>query len=332
MSKLRTIGLICVLHLSLASLSIAQPRQSDDDLFGEPRASATVGTEVEGNPNTGQTQVQVSRGENGAVYSESRSASGEGGAYGGAGGGYSGFGEGGMRNTFGGEMGGGFGWFGSDGQGSATAFRMSLADRPMVIVTQPIQPQVQLNLKEDLNVMDKLLSEQITRVDGEPNRAQAMGIRISMPGISVPIYIEGCGALFSYRANLPLAPSGKGGADDGQSASTPSWERAKRELAGRSMGAQNVTRAGGRQLRPEVIFRSERYDELLAGILKVLPEAANIRHLSTDEFVFVTVSGFDDAGKQLLLVFKAKKADIDAAAEGKITPDAFKARVAMRMG
>jgi hypothetical protein len=48
--------------------------------------------------------------------------------------------------------------------------------------------------------------------------------------------------------------------------------------------------------------------------------------------VFVTVSGFDETGLPVRMTLKARKADIDQAAGGKIDADDFKQRVARRIG
>jgi len=46
----------------------------------------------------------------------------------------------------------------------------------------------------------------------------------------------------------------------------------------------------------------------------------------------VTIAGYVDAGAQLRLTLKAMTSDIDRAANGGLTPDDFKARVARRTG
>jgi hypothetical protein len=53
--------------------------------------------------------------------------------------------------------------------------------------------------------------------------------------------------------------------------------------------------------------------------------------LKDGEHVFVTVVGYGETGLPARLTVKAKKADIDAASRGAITPEAFKSRVASRV-
>ena len=79
-------------------------------------------------------------------------------------------------------------------------------------------------------------------------------------------------------------------------------------------------------------FSQALVDELIDSALSVLPEAKNVRHLGTDEAVFVTIAGVDAAGEPARLTLKAKKADIDKAASGELTPEQFKERVAKRIG
>ena len=73
-------------------------------------------------------------------------------------------------------------------------------------------------------------------------------------------------------------------------------------------------------------------EDLIDGILTILPEAANMHSLKPDENVIVTISGISDTGGSVRLTLKAKKSDIDDAASGKINADEFKQHVAHRIG
>jgi hypothetical protein len=199
--------------------------------------------------------------------------------------------------------------------------------------------QTELEWAEDLKVMDKLLRDAVTRDGGDASPPQAMGIRMTMMGGKVePMYIEGCGVVFGFSVNVTLAA----GSDDpvesvessGDAEST--WERAKRDINGEAAGPAGglpprfpggaFPRAQPRKFRQSVL------EKLVDAALKALPEATNLRHLSDDEVVFVTIAGVDEAGAPVRLSLKAKKPDIDKAADGALSPEEFKARVARRIG
>lgn len=235
--------------------------------------------------------------------------------------------------------GGGGGTFGSGGgfvgpRGSFSfSSQFAAYDRPAIVVTQPMSVQTQTEWKEDLTVMDKLLGDEIIRVSGE-TAPQAMGIRLTMFGHAAPMYLEGCGAVFSSTVNLPLAAADKGTAKPNErpAGSASAWDRAKSAIAASSRNADGSQVVSGRAMFPPIKFDQGKVDELVSAILKVLPEAKNIRHLKDDEFVMVTIAGFDEAGVPVRLTLKVKKSDIDGAASGKLAPPDFKARVALRIG
>jgi hypothetical protein len=140
-----------------------------------------------------------------------------------------------------------------------------------------------------------------------------------------PIYLEGCGAVFSSAVNWPLAAVEKGTATRESKPRDPAsaWERARRELNGTADPSRS-------QMPPA--FEQARLDELINEIVKVLPEATNFRHLKPEQFVFITIAGADEANAPLRLTLKARKSDIDEAAGGKITPQEFAQRVVRRIG
>ncbi|MEX2140132.1 MAG: hypothetical protein WD894_12780 [Pirellulales bacterium] len=213
-------------------------------------------------------------------------------------------------------------------------------DDPAVIVTQPMSAQVQAEWKEDLSVMDKLLGDEIVRVSGE-SVPQAMGIRLTLLGHAGSMYLEGCGAVFSYGVNLPLA-AGKGVAKVEQppNNSVSAWQRAKDEIARgwadaggqrAPLGAPPAIASGHTTFR-RTRFDHAKLDELVSAIVRQLAEAKNIRHLREGEFVIVTVAGFDDAGAPVRLTLKVSKSDIGKAANGTLTPQDFKSCIGLRIG
>jgi len=81
-----------------------------------------------------------------------------------------------------------------------------------------------------------------------------------------------------------------------------------------------------------LVFDQGRLDELRTNLARVMVEAANIRQLKENESVFITIAGIDDGGAPVRMTLKASKADIDAAAAGKLNPDEFAKRIVQRIG
>jgi len=214
--------------------------------------------------------------------------------------------------------------------------RISAADRALVLVTAPMTPEIRSAWKEDLGIMDRLLSDATTRTSGVSSTA--MGIRVDRGDLLQPIYLEGTGMLLSYGVNMPLG-AGKQTTNEAQQPSpTPpsAWELAKRQLATESTTPGLMPPVVAAPVMADytifVKFNPAKLEELVAAVTKILPEAKNVRHLKADEFVIVTISGADDGGGPLRLTLKAKKADIDEAAAGRISPEEFKKRVVWHVG
>jgi hypothetical protein len=246
-------------------------------------------------------------------------------------------GGGGFGASFGG---GGFGAAvnGTGGNGGVAVFSpnarinvpvagLKLTDAPAVISTEPMDSAGEAKWREDLSIMDKVLHNELPAIAAD-NTPRAMGIRLSSSTDHAPMYIEGCGAVFSASVTLPLATGDdqKAGGDEHPKPTSSAWDRAKGEIgfhAGQANGSVQFFFA------PESVpFDQSKLDNLINCIVKVLPEAAHIGGLKDDEAVIVTITGTDDAGIPKRLTLKARKSDIDAAASGKIKPDDFAQRVA----
>jgi len=201
------------------------------------------------------------------------------------------------------------------------------SDQPTVITTEPIDAAAHKELREDLTVMDKLVREEVSRAGADA--PSAMGIKLTIVGQSSPMYVEGAGAVFNATVNWPLAPAGAtaGKKDDRPRDPESKWEIAKREIA-----SSNLPRRKGGEPAEPIVFDQARLDALRSALLSVLPEATNIRQLKPTESVIITIQGIDEAGYGVRMTLKASKADVDAAAAGKINADDFAQRVAQRIG
>jgi hypothetical protein len=135
------------------------------------------------------------------------------------------------------------------------------------------------------------------------------------------IYIEGYGALFLMRANIPLtAPP-----QPVQPKKKPSepvdkvWDQIKRELYGSPNVPEDKSSKG---------YDINRVEEFKANIVKTLKHAANIKCLKPDELVIVTANSNEkEAGPPKVLIVRTKKSDIDEFSKGTLDLDDFREKV-----
>lgn len=134
------------------------------------------------------------------------------------------------------------------------------------------------------------------------------------------IYIQGYGALFFMRVDLPLTAPPPPPVKPKEKPSEPVdkvWHQIKRDL----YGPRNVnTDQSGRGI--------DRVEWLKTNIVNNLRHAANIKCLKPDELVIVTANGNEkEAGPPKVLIVRAKKSDIDAFSEGTLDLDGFREKV-----
>lgn len=254
-------------------------------------------------------------------------------------------GGGGGGNAYGAKStGGGFGGFGGGGRGRGMVGGMFGGTAPVVepalIATSPLESARRGEWQEDLKVMDKLLRDELARVEGDAPR-QALGIRLflSDQASHEPIYLEGYGALFRYQVSLPLASSGKKAEGKTEVKPNSAWETARRELhtstADSNQTVQVLIHTIQSGLSPAPApkqFDAAKLDELVNALIGILGEAKNIRHLGAAESVTVTLKGTDDADAPVRLTFKVTKGDLDKLSQGKIKLEEFKQKVARSVG
>lgn len=236
--------------------------------------------------------------------------------------------------------------------------RQSGGARSLVIRTTPPEPKDQAALEEDLGIMSHVFGKALEELPGQPGKANKfMGIDVFFtPGGSQlrSLYLENYGALFFLNVNFPLVAPPEKRTDD-KPTNDSAWEEARQELYGQR--AQDL--GPGEQGED---FSEEKVQRLKDTLLESLKNAANIRGLKPNEFVTVWVSGSSTVGgslrlvrtsapgkdggkpmtieqlatpsKRTVLTIRVTKADIDALAQGKLTPEAFrkKAQVAAYTG
>ncbi|HEX4794961.1 MAG TPA: hypothetical protein VH370_14265 [Humisphaera sp.] len=319
MKALRSKALAALLTMSLAPCAIAQVQDPGADPTGKPGAGNGSSS---GSGGSGSVQSGGARGGFGQF-------GGEGGGRGGAGFGGGGGARGG--GGFGAGGGGGFGGGGArsgNGGAAGSSFRMNAADRPAIVVTQTMDSRTRNEWKDDLNIMDRLLRDQLQSTN-PASFPEAMGIRLMSVATAPPMYIEGCGVVFGYTIMMPLAGVGPARGQDDRPANPSSiWERAKNEVHVGEGGGVSFSASSS----PQEKFNQAKIDALIDNLVKAMMEAANIRHLADGDYVIVTIAGPDDTGSPVRLTLKARKSEIDAAASGKIRAAEFKDRVARSIG
>ncbi len=155
------------------------------------------------------------------------------------------------------------------------------------------------------------------------------------------IYVGGYGALFSLRMSFPLVPppeapkASKAGEQTDQV-----WAAAQRELADPESAVRS--RRAGPAGQP---YKAEAVEDLKNTLTAALKHASNIRDLEPESWLMVLVQGPaavpeqpQDSSKQALdlttqttggtlLTLRAKKADIDQFAQGRLDETQFRQRV-----
>ena len=173
----------------------------------------------------------------------------------------------------------------------------------LAIRSSSVAPESEANLREDLNVMERILNKAL----GEKSDATAMGVKITFaPGrdANSTMYLESFGALFLLNVDFPLLPppvqpemkTETAGPQTGTA-----WEQAKKELYGpqdelKAKLAKEMTiiydkKVGGTSASKYDADQVARIKDSLALALR---NAANIRDLRADEWVTVCVTSSAD--------------------------------------
>ena len=160
------------------------------------------------------------------------------------------------------------------------------------------------------------------------------------------MYVQGYGALFLTKVDFPLSPppQTEEKEETKEEDADPVWEQTKQEM----FSPQEASRRTPD--RPEEKYDADKVENLKTTYIIALKHAANIRGLKADESVILTVTGkvsqsgplvtrlySSSDGKYVVtepgaatgsfsptvLTIRAKKADIDAFAKGKLSFDQF---------
>jgi hypothetical protein len=228
-------------------------------------------------------------------------------------------------------------------------------DRPMIVRTTAPDEKAVGELEEDMAIMARVLDKALERGDEEANDRKAMGIQLWALGHldksfrgSRNLYIEGHGAIFMVNVNTPLvAPAEKQKAEEKKESGNTSWDEARREVLGRN--DEGGPRRLVRMRSAPAPFDAARVEAIQKNLIDALKNASNVRGLAENETITVVVQGprnpqvvhavsngpgsknedvltVDTKGVigKSVMTFRAKKADIDAFANGKLDGDEFR--------
>jgi hypothetical protein len=137
------------------------------------------------------------------------------------------------------------------------------------------------------------------------------------------MYLQGYAAVFLMSVSFPLAP----GPDDEKKEAEPNepadvvWRQAEQELYGQPDALE-------KRDDPERIYDAAKVDEFQTNLIKTFKHAANTRCLAPDEWVIAAVWGPESrSGTSMMVVFRAKKSDIDAFSEETLNLEQFRQKV-----
>jgi len=228
-------------------------------------------------------------------------------------------------------------------------------ERVLVIPTAEIQPQDLVTMMEDMTVMCRIFDKRLEQSNLVSGRFTTDSrIILPMPfsqdsRSTGAMYIQGYGALFLTRVDFLLSPPPEAPEEKETKEEDvdPVWEQMKQEM----YEPEDVSRRRSTGERPEEKYNAEKVEELKETLIKALKHATNIRGLKPDESVILTVTG--KAGQSgpfvtgvyksgdskyittgsvgagsgslspTVLTIRAKKSDIDAFAEGKLSFEKF---------
>ena len=230
----------------------------------------------------------------------------------------------------------------------------------LVIPTAEIKPQDLVTMMEDMTVMCHIFDKKLAQSNLIPRQIFSSNIRLSTPfsrdsRSTGAMYVQGYGTLFLTKVDFLLSPPPEAQKEKKieEEDTDPLWTQMKQEM----YEPEDVSRRRRTDDRPEEKYDAEKVENIKTTLIKALKHSANIRGLKPDESVILTVTGktgqsattfvtrvrvnsdwhskyitTEPAGagsgslSPTVLTIRAKKADIDAFAKGKLSFDQFRQR------
>jgi hypothetical protein len=189
--------------------------------------------------------------------------------------------------TYGSGGGGSVGFVGNAFGGTVSSSRSRDSVPPVVIQFSEISPTNIATIEEDLTVTTRLIDKAIENSIGVESPLYKSGIPMVVTSSSRsvrPLYVDGFGALFMVKVNFPVLGTVKRDERKEPKAepAKTEWNEAREEL---------FPTKQTRWAAEEEQFNPAQVDALKNGLLAVLQQAANIRHLKPEEFLSINVFG-----------------------------------------
>ncbi|MBN1844810.1 MAG: hypothetical protein JW810_03940 [Sedimentisphaerales bacterium] len=234
---------------------------------------------------------------------------------------------------------------------------MSRSPEAIIVLPGGHSAETRNSLREDMTIMTRILNERVQPESqpqsyggffiGSHSHRLMMGNR-ELDGLYLPDY----GALFWMYVSMPLAPPAPEAAPDEQEAVDPVWNRTKQQLL--MSGQTGEAFLSTMEPQPITPYDQEKVDALLDRLLQTLKHAGNIRAIPPAEWITVVIVGYgQDAqvktavsvseGRRTstksvgpflvksdaaaLITVRARKADIDAYAQGTMDFEQFQKTV-----
>lgn len=238
------------------------------------------------------------------------------------------------------------------GRSVALRFTAGPGPRALVLPGTDMKAEEADRLTEDLGVMGRILEKAIGRGPSRGERLWFDGMIGGMSGRGPDaLYLDGFGALFLLRVDYPLVAPASPRGDKEPEATDRTWEETRRELRQGTSGDVRLWEGiDGKPGRPDwAEFDAARVEELRNALIQAFKHASNLNLPKAEETVAVTVfgpaatdsesgvraggrrarGGTADEGKRTgsTLTLRARKADIDAFAKGKLSVEEFGKKV-----
>ena len=238
-------------------------------------------------------------------------------------------------------------------------------DHTLVLLHDAGDSQKQSDIEEDLNVMTHILEKASTSPD--ERKARSVGIWYRSPFSWSPalrsLYVEGYGAVFFLHVNYSLTPPPSKADDaDAKVERDSEWEKARREISNPRGGRGELsTEEFGYEPKPAAVpeYDADKVEALQKNLAQALKNAVHVRALKGDETVTIVVTSrgpsagsrvvkpkplkggstggggggvaMAKAGSREKLVIRAKKSDIEAFQNDKLSLEAFRKKLSVSL-
>ncbi|UCF15207.1 MAG: hypothetical protein JSW59_17515 [Phycisphaerales bacterium] len=230
----------------------------------------------------------------------------------------------------------------------------------LVIPSAEIETKDLLTINEDLNVMSRIFEANLQKARIAPlasgvfldrrARSSLLNVLTHRGDDSIQsLYLQGYGILFLMKVDFPLSPPHQVQEQDEtekEEGGDEVWEDMRRRLYEPETLTKSKTDDSAEK------YDAEKVENLKTALIEALKHASNIRNLKSEESVILTITGRGNsgdptmivtrvdghnriirepasvaAGSPMVLVIRAKKADIDSFSNGDLDLGQFRQRV-----